>query len=213
TSILGSLQLLSAGTAGPLPDEAREMIEIAARGSRRLLRLVSDLLDLEKLQSGKMSFRRERVDLAQTASESIATFTSLAGAKRVRLELRSEIPNAFVTADADRVAQVLANLLSNAIKFSPDGASVLVTVERRSAALRVSVRDAGPGVPDDFRARIFAPFSQADGSDSTTTGGSGLGLSISREIVNGLGGEIGFESRVGDGACFYFELAGVVEGA
>jgi signal transduction histidine kinase len=113
---------------------------------------------------------------------------------------------AMVRVDPDRLTQVLTNLISNAVKFSGTGAEVVVAMQGRGTQARVEVRDRGPGIPEEFRPRIFGKFSQADGSDTRAKGGSGLGLNISRSLVENMGGTIGFASRVGHGSTFHFEL-------
>jgi signal transduction histidine kinase len=112
----------------------------------------------------------------------------------------------WVHVDGMRLQQVLANLLSNAAKFSPDGSAVEVTVSDQAGRVRVSVHDHGPGIPEEFKARIFQKFSQADASDSRHKGGTGLGLAITKELVERMGGTVGFASQAGAGSTFWFEL-------
>jgi DNA-binding response OmpR family regulator len=132
-------------------------------------------------------------------------------ALEVQFVLESTVPDAQVNADSDRTIQVLTNLLSNAVKFSPPGGEVTISVERLNGELRVSVHDAGPGIPEEFKSRIFGKFAQADSSDTRQKGGTGLGLSISKAIVEKMGGSIGFRSAPGQGTTFFFELPEYVE--
>jgi signal transduction histidine kinase len=124
----------------------------------------------------------------------------------IRLDLDDAAPDATVCADADRISQVVQNLLSNALKYSPPGERIRVLATRTAAGVRVSVEDRGPGVPEEFRRRLFQKFSQADASDARQKGGTGLGLAICKAIIDKLGGTIGHEPVLGGGARFYFEL-------
>ncbi|NNE19068.1 MAG: PAS domain S-box protein [Myxococcales bacterium] len=206
TSIRGSLGLLAGGKMGELNEQASELITIANNNSSRLVRLVNDILDLEKLESDRLEFQLTEVDLSKAVREAIENNRGLAGEKAVQVELTDELPELSVQTDPDRLAQVLTNLLSNATKFSPDGGVVDVSVVEHCGRARVAVRDRGTGIPGEFRSRIFQRFAQADNSDTRKNGGTGLGLSIAKAIVEGLGGTIGFENVDGGGARFFFEL-------
>ena len=206
TSIRGALGLVSGGITGELPKEAKEYIDIALSNSDRLVRLINDILDMEKMQSGSMDFRLESAELRAAIQSAVTSNESFASAHRVRLSLVSAIPAGEVLVDPDRLAQVLANLISNAAKFSPPGAAVELSVERIAQRFRVSVRDHGPGIPDEFRGRIFQRFAQADASSTRQKGGTGLGLSISKAIIERMRGTIGFAPAEGGGTVFFFEL-------
>jgi PAS domain S-box-containing protein len=206
TSIRGSLGLVSAGVTGELPSEAKEYVDIALTNSDRLVRLINDILDIEKMHSGKMEFRLAAVDLAAAVRGAIASNQAFAGAHKTRLLLTSPVPEGEVLVDPDRLAQVLTNLISNAAKFSPPDASVEVTVVHVGSRLRVAVRDHGPGIPAEFHDRIFQRFAQADASSTRQKGGTGLGLNISKAIIEMMGGTIGFEAAPGGGTAFFFEL-------
>ncbi|HEX9702047.1 MAG TPA: PAS domain S-box protein, partial [Rhodospirillales bacterium] len=206
TSIRGSLGLLTGGVVGKLPAKARAMIEMAEKNTERLINLVNDILDMEKLESGRMEFRFTRLDLGRLVEAGITANKGYADGFGVEFVLTGNDPDIFVRADNDRLTQVLTNLLSNAAKFSPKGGKVEVAVGSRKGWGCVSVRDHGPGIPDEFRDKIFGKFTQADSSDKRTAGGTGLGLNISKTIIEKHGGVIGFESGSGDGATFYFEV-------
>ncbi|NJC41681.1 PAS domain S-box-containing protein [Brevundimonas alba] len=212
TSIAGSLGLLTGGAAGPLPEKAGRLIQIAHANSQRLVRLINDILDIEKIEAGKMRLDMSALDLRDIARRSIEGVQGFADGMGVRLDL-AEGPPTPVRGDADRLIQVVTNLLSNAAKFSPEGSEVRVTVDPETRIARLSVCDQGPGIPDAFRSRIFSKFAQADGSDTRARGGTGLGLVIAREIAERHGGRLWFESAEGEGATFHLDLPLAVEPA
>jgi len=206
TSIRGSLGLLSGGVGGALPDKARGLIEIAKNNCERLIRLINDMLDIEKIESGKMTFNLRPLELMELVEQVARANDGFAVQHGVRLQVTAAVPGVKVQGDGDRLVQVLTNLISNACKFSPAGSSVDIAVARLGERLRVEVADHGPGISDDFRQRIFQKFSQADATNTRKEGGTGLGLSISKAIIERLGGQIGFFSEPGKGSTFYFEL-------
>ncbi len=206
TSIRGALGLVAGGVTGELPNEAREYLDIAMSNSDRLVRLINDILDIEKMQSGNMEFRLRSTDLGDAIRACIAANDAFASAHRVKLQLSPDVPSGEVLVDPDRLAQVITNLISNAAKFSPPDGVVEVSVERRGAQLRVNIRDHGPGIPQEFRSRIFQRFAQADASSTRQKGGTGLGLSISKAIIEKMHGQIGFEPAAEGGTVFFFEL-------
>ena len=192
TSIAGSLGLIAGGAAGQLPEKAARLISIAQSNSQRLVRLINDVLDLEKLESGKLPFQFALVDLREIAQRAIEGVRGYADQLGVEL-LLADGPAAPVRGDTDRLVQVVTNLLSNAAKYSPRGEAVRVKVEREGGNAALSVADRGPGVPEAFRDRIFSRFAQADSSDARGKGGTGLGLYIAREIAERHGGRLWFE--------------------
>jgi signal transduction histidine kinase len=206
TSIRGSLGLIAGGIGGALPEGAKGLIEIAKDNCERLVRLINDMLDIQKIESGEMRFDLKVVELAPLLVEAIAANEGFAAQHGVTLNLLGGGEAVRVDVDSDGLLQVLTNLLSNAVKFSPTGGTVDVSLRRIEGRVRVEVRDWGPGIPDEFRSRIFQKFSQADSSDTRQKGGTGLGLNISKAIVERLGGTIGFETPSGAGTMFYFEL-------
>jgi len=205
TSIAGSLGLLAGGAGGELPDKAARLIGIAHSNSQRLVRLINDILDVEKLESGKLILAMSPLDLREIAARSIDGVRGYADQLGVSLSLGEGDP-APVRGDADRLIQVVTNLLSNAAKFSPAGGEVAVTVNPEARIARLSVTDHGPGIPEAFRSRIFGKFAQADSTDTRAKGGTGLGLAIAREIAERHGGRLWFESAEGDGATFHLDL-------
>jgi nitrogen-specific signal transduction histidine kinase/CheY-like chemotaxis protein len=211
TSIAGSLGLLRGGAVGNLPPPATRLIEVADNNARRLIRLINDILDIEKIESGGAEFDIKPVELRSLIEQAIEANQGFAAKHGVRLALTEGMSEARVMADPDRLAQVLTNLLSNAAKFSPEGRTIRVSVTPLDRQHRITVSDRGAGIPADFRDRIFGKFAQADSSDTRQKGGTGLGLSIVREIVTRLGGSVGFEDRPGGGTNFHVDLPAVQE--
>ena len=205
TSILGSLQLLRSGALGEVPKEQDEIVEIAERNGKRLLDLINEVLDIEKIESGRLSLAPEPLALDELLRESLRLNQGFADRFQVRLALEGA-SQVMVRADRKRLMQVMTNLLSNAAKFSPPGGSVDVAVSVAGGRVRVDVGDRGPGIPPAFRGRIFGRFAQADSADSRIKGGTGLGLAISKRLIEMMQGRIGFEDRAGGGTRFYFEL-------
>jgi PAS domain S-box-containing protein len=206
TSIRGSLGLLSAGVVGKLPKKARALVDLAEMNASRLINLVNDILDIEKIESGKMEFRFRPVDLKNLVEQGVEANRGYADAFDVNFIVAAAPPGIVVRGDADRLTQVLANLLSNAAKFSPRGEKVEITCARFGAVGRVSVSDCGPGIAKEFRKDIFGKFTQADSSDARKVGGTGLGLNISKSIIEKHGGLLAFDTKVGTGTTFYFEV-------
>jgi len=206
TSIHGSLDLVIKGLDLDLPPRARRLLEIAYRNSQRLVRLVNEILDIQKLEFGDVVFEIRPVELMGLLANAIEANQAYAAQRGVQLTLEGGLAGLKVAADPDRLMQVLTNLLGNAAKFSPRGETVVLRAETADGWLRVSVIDHGPGIPEDFRSRVFHKFAQADTSTTSAQEGTGLGLSISKAIIDRLGGRIGFESDVGRGTTFYFDL-------
>jgi PAS domain S-box-containing protein len=205
TSIAGSLGLIAAEAGGPLPDKAMRLISIAQANSQRLVRLINDVLDVEKLESGKLPFQFTPVDLSDVATRAIESVHGYADQLGVDVRLALAEP-APVRGDPDRLVQVVTNLLSNACKFSPKGGVVTVSVSQEGEQAVLSVADHGPGVPEAFRDRIFSRFAQADSSDARSKSGTGLGLYIAKEIAERHGGRLWYESQPGGGALFSLGL-------
>ncbi|MDH5527428.1 MAG: response regulator [Nitrospirota bacterium] len=206
TSIRGALGLLRGGAAGPIPDKAAELLGIAHNNTERLLLLINDILDIDKIESGNMPFRFVPTELAAFIQEAVTSHEGYAQQHGVTFSITGVDTGLAVNADPDRMMQVLANLLSNAAKFSPEGGVVEVSARRRNGMVRICVTDSGPGIPEEFQARVFEKFTQSDATDTRVSGGTGLGLSIARAIVEKHGGTIGFSTVVGAGTTFHVDL-------
>ncbi|MGO4915033.1 ATP-binding protein [Pseudogemmobacter sp. W21_MBD1_M6] len=212
TSIKGAMGLLLSGAAGDLTDKSRKMLEIAHRNADRLVLIINDILDLEKIAAGQMEFRMEANDLVSVVNEAVIANQQFADRFDVRIVTKGLQGTARATFDPDRILQVLNNLLSNAAKFSNPGGEVHVIVETLDDRYRVTVQDFGDGIPKEAQSKIFERFTQAENNDRRAAGGTGLGLSIAKAIVESHGGQIAFESEDGHGTKFYFELPLLLEG-
>lgn len=206
TSIAASLGLLARNAKTQLPESVARLITIAHSNSQRLVRLVNDILDIQKIESGKMVFNVVCLDMRRLVEQAIEASHGFAQDYGVSLRLDPNSATGDVTADSDRLTQILTNLISNAVKFSPRGQEVVVAIKSTDSHIRVSVRDHGPGIPDEFKPHIFEKFAQADATDTRQKGGTGLGLSIVKQLVVRLGGEIGFEDAPGGGTIFNLDL-------
>ena len=206
TSIGGALGLLKGGGGGALNERAQRLITIAHDNANRLIRLVNDILDIEKIESGKMPFDIREIDLKAAVSASIEANRSYAAKFGAHISLSAPMTPTLVSADRDRLEQVFTNLLSNAAKFSPPEGTVRVTISPNGPFFRVTIADEGPGIPEEFRDQVFAKFAQADYASNRAKGGTGLGLSIVREIVERLGGEVSFETEIDKGTRFHVDL-------
>ena len=211
TSIRGSLGLLESGVLGALPENGQRMIEIAVENTDRLIRLINDILDIERIDSGKIDMHKEVCDGAELVACAIEGLEAFASEGEVTL--RADAVPVAVLADRDRILQTLTNLISNAVKFSPAQGTVEVSCEGRDGEVVFSVSDRGRGIPENKQEAIFERFQQVDASDSREKGGTGLGLAISQTIVENHGGRIWVESTAGEGSTFSFALPAVRERA
>jgi len=205
TSIRGALGLVASGRLGPLPEKSQRMLDIAVANTDRLVRLINEILDIERIESGRVVMARRACDAGVLATQALDVMRPMADKAGVSVSA-SACP-CQLWADPDRILQTLTNLLSNAIKFSPSGGTVRVEAEHRGTdAVLFRVRDQGRGIPADKLDRIFERFEQVDASDSREKGGTGLGLAICRSIVQQHGGRIWVESVPGQGSDFCFTL-------
>jgi PAS domain S-box-containing protein len=205
TAIRGSLTLLAVGALGKMGDQADKVVKIAERNCLRLINLINDLLDIEKLEAGKLEMVFEDTGVGNIIERSVDSVRAFAEQYGVKIET-DKAPETKVRADADRIVQVLVNLLSNAIKYSPRDGVVNVKVEQLASSMRVSIIDHGRGIPPEFIDKVFERFEQVETMDSKKKGGTGLGLAICRAIVEQHHGRIAVESEVGKGSTFWFEI-------
>ena len=208
TSIKGSVDLILSGFAGDTSPEMQELLEIAQKSCDRLVRLVNDILDLAKIESGQMKMTRLPGDITEIVVRSICAVKPLADRSEVRLRVERPQPLPAVELDADRIEQVITNLLSNAVKFSPTRGEVVVEILPVEDWVQCSVIDRGSGIPEKDLKRIFGKFQQL--SEGRKRGGTGLGLAITQALVEEHGGTIWVESVVGNGSRFIFRLPAAV---
>lgn len=206
TSIKGAMGLMLSNATGDLPDKAVDLLGIAHRNADRLVLILNDILDLEKISAGRMEFTLDDVDMRDLIREAQVANANIGERFGISLEaigLDDPLP---LRTDPNRVIQVLNNLVSNACKFSKAGDTVAIRVRDEGDSLRISVRDQGQGIPLQDQHKIFEKFADLANSSRTTKGGTGLGLSICKAIVQSLGGTIGFTSVEGVGTTFFFNL-------
>jgi signal transduction histidine kinase len=206
TSIHGALGLILGNALGEPEPKIRAMLELAEQNSQRLIRLINDILDMQKIEAGQMNFHFAKVQLQPLLHCAVDQMTGYAEQHQVTIELGAVPDDLWVWADSNRLMQVLANLLSNAAKFSFANTTVKVQVQQHDGQVRIAIIDQGPGIDEEFKSLIFRPFSQSDTSDVRNFGGTGLGLSISKSIIEKHNGNLSFESELGKGSSFYIDL-------
>ncbi|PYE85974.1 ATP-binding protein [Pseudoroseicyclus aestuarii] len=206
TSIRGSLGLVVGMGEDAVPPKIGNMIRIANRNAERLVTLVNDLLDMQKIQAGQMTLSTEVQPVGPILDQAVLAIEGYAPDKLLRIAREAGAPEAMIDVDADRLHQVLMNLLSNAAKFSPQGGTIHLRTRLVENRLRITVADEGPGIPPEFRAHLFDRFKQADTRRTRKLGGTGLGLNISRAITETLQGRVWFDETSEGGATFHLEL-------
>lgn len=211
TSIRGALGLVLSEAVGVLPEKAKDLLNIANNNSVRLINLINDILDLEKIKAGKMEFIFKEYEIMPLIDEAVKLNEEYAKQYNIRYEIAESLDNTFINIDKDRFLQVIINLLSNAAKFSFQGEIVKISLTRNKNMVRVSVINKGPGIPEESYPKIFESFSQADSSDTRKKGGTGLGLNIAKSIVQKMGGKIGFASKVNGETTFYCEFSEIIK--
>ena len=206
TSIKASLELINAGALGEVPPALEPAMNIAAKNARRLSNLIDDLLDLQKIEAGEMVFHFERINVRELVEEAIESTKGYADQLKINMITVFPKDDIFIAGDHSRLMQVMANLLSNALKFSDEGGTVQVRIAMHGARARISVRDEGVGIPENSKDKVFGKFSQVDSSDVRRIGGTGLGMSITKQIVERHEGTVDYESEFGNGSTFYVEF-------
>jgi signal transduction histidine kinase len=204
TSICGALGLLASGKLRSFPEKAQRMLVVANENITRLVRLINDVLDLEKLQSGMADMAADDIDLRALLVAAAEAMQPMA--EKAAVSLVVDTAAVTVKADGDRLMQAVTNLVSNAIKFSTSGGRVILRARSGDGKAVIEVEDEGRGIPADKIDLVFQRFQQVDASDSRDKGGTGLGLAIVKRIVEQHGGAIGVESEVGRGSCFAISL-------
>jgi PAS domain S-box-containing protein len=204
TSTIGALDLLNSGQLGTLSDRGQQILKVAIRNTERLIRLVNDILDLERMKSGNITIEPVQCDLQPLLIQAIETMQAMADKAQIQLQL--EPCSVLIELDPDRILQTLTNLLSNSIKFTEPGGTVTLKARVDGDICYLSLQDTGRGIPEDKLQSIFERFQQVDASDSRSKGGTGLGLAICRHIVEGHKGRIWVESVLGKGSTFYVSL-------
>jgi len=210
TSIHGAIRLMRDATTDKLPEQVNKLLKIADNNTNRLLWLINDLLNIQKIESDQTDFDFKKLEVMPFIEQVVEDNTAYSEQYGVKFIITQKVKNVYVLADKERLTQVMVNFLSNAAKFSPKEGNVEVSVDRQQGWIRVSISNHGPSIPKEFYPRLFEKFTQSDSSDSRQKGGTGLGLSIARGIINKHKGKIDFNSNE-ETTSFYFDLLEVNE--
>jgi signal transduction histidine kinase len=211
TAIKGVMGLILSGAAGDVSVKALQMVEIAQRNADRLILIINDILDLDKIKDGAMVFDNTETELIEAVNDSIEAIVGFLDRFEVQLDVDVQDEGLISNIDPNRIVQVLVNLLSNAIKFSPEGGHVTVQLKQHGRLNRISIIDNGEDIPVSDQTSLFGRFMQVGSKNRAATGGAGLGLSIVKAIVESQGGKVSFESQEGLGATFHVDLPTVVD--
>ncbi|MBF0380740.1 MAG: CHASE domain-containing protein [Magnetococcales bacterium] len=207
TSIKGSLGLVAGGVMGEIPEKALKLLDKAVKNTDRLTFLINDLLDIDKMQTGDMELEIKPINCCKLLDKAISANQGYSDKFAISLQLVAEAQKGLsINGDENRLIQVLSNLISNAVKFSPENGNVELSISLNGDFVRISVKDHGPGISEEFKKRIFHKFAQGDSSDTRRQGGTGLGLAISKSIIEKQGGIIGYDTKLGEGSTFYIDL-------
>jgi signal transduction histidine kinase len=206
TSIKGYADLIISGVAGPLNDQQKQFLEVIRRNLQRMSTLISDLSDINRIESGRMTFNNKPFDIRETVADVTGSLHERIDARQqtLRIDIEDEVPDVY--ADPVRIAQVLTNLVSNANKYTPDGGQIFVRVVRETGFAAVSVQDTGIGISEENQKKLFTQFFRAEDHAVREQPGWGLGLSIVRKMVEAQGGQIRFTSKLGTGSTFTFTI-------
>ncbi|MDD8022310.1 MAG: histidine kinase N-terminal 7TM domain-containing protein [Paracoccaceae bacterium] len=206
TSVKGGLDLALHGFAGEVSEPVRNLLTIAQRNSLRLLKLIDDVLDLQKIDLSSITLDLQDLDADAFLRDVVEEYEAYAAETQVHLTITSEPKNRPVRADPDRLKQVVGNVISNAVKFSPKGGQVRCSTEVIGAKLRFAIQDSGIGIPENEEGQVFGRFKQVENSASRVSGGSGLGMHIAKLLIERMGGAISYESHLGTGTTFYIDI-------
>ena len=204
-AITGYLQILDLGIAGPITDAQREIIDRLDRSGRHLLNLINDVLDLSRIEAGRVDYQLSDADLADIVGSVTPMVEPQMASKNISFDVRVD-PGFIIRADVDKVSQIILNLLGNAVKFTPDNGSVEMWADTEGRAVRLFVKDSGIGIPLEQQDKVFQAFVQVDARRTRTAQGSGLGLTISRDLARGMSGDLTLRSEVGKGSTFMLSL-------